>query len=426
MKGIVPIIGWVILGLALLLSFGADLYNTSLGGAIDLRNRITGVRLLAHDIDPYHYKWHEPDPQPYCDPYNNPNLPISKTTATPALLLLHLPVAVLPYRLGQFLWFLVQWSLLLGTGWLWLRRCETSRQRWLVALFLAGFTYTASWRLHAERGQAYVLLLFLFACWLTTTLDPKSGNRFWTGLLAGFLATLRPPFLLLAPFLAFHRRGQLPGVVAGLLLGIALPMFWQPNCWPDYFSAMQENSHIYRADFFQSIFDPHNAQAWPARIEDIPTVDILASYVPIAYADFSVYALLRWLGFHLEQVPVMLVLLAAVVPFGFWLYHSRDEPVEKLLPGLAAWFFLIDLFLPAFRDSYNDVLIINVLALALISSNRFPWAAWPCVAALPLGWAVYAFSPEQAWLINLPALFFTLGSILVVFLFNNRATARKL
>jgi len=419
MKGIAPTIGWVVLGLALLLSFGVDLYNTSLGGAIDLRNRITGARLLAHDIDAWHYKWHEPDPQQYCDPYNNPNLPVSKTTATPALLLLHLPVALLPYRLGQLLWLLVQWALLLGAGWLWLRRCETSRQRWLVALFLAGFTYTASWRLHAERGQAYVLLLFLFACWLAATLSTTWGNRFWIGLLAGFLATLRPPFLLLVPFLAFHRRGQLPGFVAGLLLGIALPMIWQPACWPDYFSAMQTNSFIYRSDF-----TPHNPQAWPDRIEDIPTVDILASYVPIAYADFSVHAFLRWFGF--APFPDLPVLLAAVVPFGVWLCYSRKLPAENLLPGLAAWFFLIDLFLPAFRDSYNDVLIINVVALALISSNRFPWAAWPCVSALPVGWAIYAFSPEQAWLINLPALFFTLGSVLVVFLFNNRATARKL
>jgi hypothetical protein len=419
MKGIAPTIGWVVLGLVLLLSFGVDLYNTSLGGAIDLRNRITGARLLAHDIDAWHYKWHEPDPQQYCDPYNNPNLPVSKTTATPALLLLHLPVALLPYRLGQLLWLLVQWALLLGAGWLWLRRCATPRQRWLVALFLAGFTYTASWRLHAERGQAYVLLLFLFACWLAATLDPKSGNRFWTGLLAGFLTTLRPPFLLLAPFLAFHRRGQLPGFAAGLLLGIALPMLWQPACWPDYFSAMQTNSFIYRSDF-----TPHNPQAWPDRIEDIPTVEILASYVPIAYADFSAHALLRWLGF--APFPDLPVLLVAVIPFGFWLYLSRKESAENLLPGLAAWFFLIDLFLPAFRDSYNDVLIINVVALALITSTRIHWAAWPCLIALPLGWAVYAFSPEQAWIINLPVLFFTLGSILVVFLFNNRAAARKL
>src|SRR5260221_9382292 len=134
MKGIVSIMGKVGLALLVLVSFGIDFANTAQGGAIDLRNRITGVRLLESGIDAYHYKWREPEPAEYCDPYNNPNLPVSKTTATPALLLVHAPLAAPPYRLGQFLWFFLQWVLLLGTGWLWLRRCGASRQRWLVAL----------------------------------------------------------------------------------------------------------------------------------------------------------------------------------------------------------------------------------------------------------------------------------------------------
>ena len=54
---------------------------------------------------------------------------------------------------------------------------------------------------------------------------------------------------------------------------------------------------------------------------------------------------------------------------------------------------------------------------------------WPCAVALPLGWAIYAFAPTQAWVIDLPTLFFTLGAVLAVvgstFLFNNRAGSRK-
>src|SRR6202453_2557682 len=149
MKGMLPMMCCVRPGLALLVSFGVDFANTAQGGASDLRNRITGARLMEHGIDAYHYKWQEGDPEEYCDVYNNPKLPVSKTTATPALLMVNLPLAVLPYRLAQFGWFLVQWLLLLGTGWLWLRACVTSRQRWLVALAVTAFTYTAAWRLHA-------------------------------------------------------------------------------------------------------------------------------------------------------------------------------------------------------------------------------------------------------------------------------------
>ena len=411
--------GWVLIGFALIVSFCIDFANTAQGGAIDLRNRVTGLRLLEHGIDAYRYKWSEGDPAEYGDVYNNPKLPVSKTTATPALLLLHLPLAALPYRLAQFLWFFAQWLLLLGTGWLWLRVCATSSTRWLGALFLVGFTYTAAWRLHAERGQAYVLLAFLFACWLTATLDPKArmrawGNGFVAGCVAGFLVALRPPFVLLLPFLALHRRGQLLGAAAGLVLGFGLPLLINPAGWTDYFSAMQTHSELYRNDI-----DPRpGPQSYPSTIEGIPT-DILGHYVAIPYADFSVFALLRWLGF--APFPALPLLLAVAIPFALWLWFSRGQSAERLLPGLAAWFFLADLFLPAYRDSYNDVLILNVVFAGFVaaqkfSSGKFPWAAWPCALALPLGWAVYAFAPEQAWLINLPTAFFTLGAILFLFL----------
>jgi hypothetical protein len=419
MNRVMSAMGWVAVTVALLVSFGIDFSNTTQNGAIDLRNRITGVRLMENGIDAYRYKWHEPQPAIYCDPYNNPKTPVSKTTGTPALLMLHAPLAALPYRLGQFLWLFAQWLLLLGTGWIWLRACRAPWQRWLVALAITGFTYTAAWRLHAERGQMYVLLLFVFACWLATTLHARHGNGFVAGLISGFLMALRPPFLLLIPFLTLHRRGQLTGAMVGLLLGIALPSLMEPASWPDYFSAMQTQSQLYRTGTDNPRPGP---QSYPPTMEGTSTI-LLTSFAVIPYADFSAHAFLRWLG--LAPFPALPLLLVVVVPYAAWLWLSRTQPMERLLLGLAAWFFLIDLFLPAFRNSYNDVLILNVIALGLILNDKFPMAAWPCVLALPVGWYVYIWAPEQTWLINLPTALFTLGAVLFLFLFNNRAASRK-
>ena len=196
MKGILPTAGWVMVGLALAVSLGLDLANTSQGGAVDLRNRITGVRLLERGIDVYHYKWREGEPPEYIDLRNNPHLPVSKTTVTPALLMLHLPFAALPYRLTQFLWLFGQWLMLLGTGWLWWRACTTPLKGWLVALFVTAFSYTQAWRWEAERGQAYLLLSFLFTCWLTATMGSKRGNGFVAGCVAGFTFQKKPMLLL--------------------------------------------------------------------------------------------------------------------------------------------------------------------------------------------------------------------------------------
>ena len=420
MKGIVPIMGCVMVGLALLVSFRIDLANTAQGGSVDLRNRITGVRLLEHGIDAYHYIWHEGDPPEYCDTRNNPHLTVSKTTVTPALLMLHLPLAELPYRLAQFLWLFAQWFLLLGTAWLWLRVCTTPLMSWLVALFVTAFSYTQAWRWEAERGQSYVLLVFLFACWcrLTTTMDSKRDTGFAAGCIAGFLVALRPPFILLLPFLALHRRGQWIGATAGLLLGFGLPLLINPAGWTDYFSAMQTNSYLYR----HGINPAKGPQNFPPTIEGTPTAT-LAHLMPYRFGDFSAHALLRWLG--LAPFPELPLLLAVGACFVLWLWLSRGQPAERLLPGMAAWFFLADLFLPTTRYGYYDVIILNVVLAGIIAAKKFPWEAWPCALALPLGWAVYALSSVPPLLFYLPPFLFTLGAVLSLFSFTLRTVNER-
>ena len=416
MKGALPLGFWIAVGLALLVSFGIDFANTRAGGAIDLRNRITGVRLLERGIDPYTYKWSYGDPAEFCDVYNNPKLPVSKTTATPALLLLHAPPAALPYRMGEFAWLLAQWLLLLGTGWLWLRACRADEQRMAVALLVTGFTYTAAWRLHAERGQAYVLLALVFAAWLALTLDRAWGRHWGVGLITGLLVALRPPFVLLMPFLALHRRAQLIGAVIGLLVGIGGPMLVHPPCWSEYYSAMQTNSGLYRNNV-----NPRPGELpWPGTLEGMDT-RLMGKCAVIPYADFSAFALLKSLGVEHDWLgdqawPAWPFLLVLMVGFALWQMLTFRRAPESLLAGLAAWIFLADLFLPAYRDSYNDVLILDVVAagIAVAAMGKIPWAVWPCAIALPAGVLNYLIAPEQPVLINFPTALFTISAAMFV------------
>ena len=408
MKGLFPTAALIVVAIALLVSFGIDLNNTAHNGAVDMRNRITGIRLLTHGIDAYHYKWREGDPPQYCDlRNNNPYLPVSKTTVTPTVLMLQLPFAPLPYRLTQFSWLVIQWLLLLGIGWIWLHACPTPLARWLGALFLTGFTYTEAWRWEAERGQAYILFAFLSAYWLAAMLDSTRTCDFRAGCAAGFLIALRPPCILLLPFLALHRRGQLAGAAVGLCLGMGLPLLISPTVWTHYYSAMQTYSYLYR----NNINPPHGPMIYPAMIEGIPT-DLLGHLMWFHSTDFSVHGLLRWLG--LEPFPELPLFLILGVPFAAWLWLSRRLPAERLLAGLAAWFFISDLFLPAIRYGYHDIFALNVVLAGIVLAGKFPWQAWPCVLALPAGWAINASWATTPWVIGLPAFLFTLGAILFV------------
>jgi hypothetical protein len=192
---------------------------------------------------------------------------------------------------------------------------------------------------------------------------------------------------------------------------------------------MQVHSELYR-NGIDPAPGPHR---YPPTIEGIPT-DVVAGYAAIPYADFSVCALLNALGLEQswlgdEAVPAWPALLALALLFALWFWWVREGTAEALLPGFAAWLFLADFFLPAYRDSYNDVLILNVVALGVIGGQEIPWSLWPCALALPAGWAVDVFAPVQAWLIDVPTALFTAGAVLIVarstFLFNNRAGSRK-
>ena len=408
MKNFLPTFSVTALTILLLVSFIIDGMNVQQGGSIDYRNRVTGARLLVVGINPYTYKWVRADDPIYCDVYNNPHQPVSKTTATPALLALAIPLAELPYRLDQYLWFASQWALLLGAAYLWWRRCRDFRQRVLLGVMVTGLTYTAAWRLHVERGQSYVLLLFFFAFWLAGTLNPQTRQRFLTGLAAGFLMTLRPPFVLLFPFLAWKARGQLTGVVTGLLIGLIVPMFFSLHIWPDYFSAMQTQSHLYRFD----INPRPGPQSYPPEIEGMPT-DLLANFVAIPYADFSMHSLLRALG--AEPFSAELVFLGGLTLFAAWFWWARNQNIGRVLLGLAIWMFLLDLFLPAYRNTYNDILVVNIFALRIVTVARLSPALILGLLALACGGVIYVLAPEHDWIINLPSGLLTVSVLLFFF-----------
>ena len=160
-----------------------------------------------------------------------------------------------------------------------------------------------------------------------------------------------------------------------------------------------------------------------ATLMPLPT-DLLANYASIPYADFSVHGALARLGW--EPFPAWPPPALVTIGYLAWLWLSRRGEGRRLLLGVACWLFLADLCLPAYRNIYNDVFILNVAALALIAGGDFvPWGARLCFAALPLGWAMAWFAPRDDLLTDLPSLVFTLGAALLLFWFNFPASPRK-
>lgn len=403
---------WGALALAVLAawSFAADWAMVSKSGSIDYRNRVTGLRLLASGEDPYHYKWTPGKPERFFDPFENPGLPITKTTVTPATLLTGWPMALLPYPVAKFLWFLAQWALLAGLWLLWFRwPGQTDRSRWWWTALVVGFTYTLAWRHHIDRGQAYILWALLLGAWMRMSMVKSPAKRGWLpGLAAGLLVCLRPPLLMvLLPFVVLRRREQWLGAVIGLGLGLAIPFLVKPTVWQDYGRSMETWSKIYRTQT-----EPRpGARPMPPEVEGMPLAKI-ATYKVVQHVDSSLYRLAR--AFHFKSIPAVAMLAALSLLFAAWLWPARRSGDEAFLLGLAAWSFLLDLFLPAFRYPYSDVMILNTFALISVVACGRKAAYGIALMSIALGIWMVSILPPAPWPLYLPAIAMALLAMLML------------
>jgi hypothetical protein len=107
----------------------------------------------------------------------------------------------------------------------------------------------------------------------------------------------------------------------------------------------------------------------------------------------------------------MIVLVAL---FAGWLFAMRGKTIAALLPGIAAWLYLVDFFLPAHRGSYNDVQALGALAPGLLLFAR----RWPALcltgAAMIAGMVNLHHLPRDKWIINLPTLSYVTVVLMVL------------
>lgn len=96
-----------------IVGFLQDLENTATYGGIDLRNRVVGARLIKINHDPYFFKWNENYSELFLDSKDYPNLPVSRVTVPPTILIIHSFISDLPYKIQRYLWTVLQWFLIL-------------------------------------------------------------------------------------------------------------------------------------------------------------------------------------------------------------------------------------------------------------------------------------------------------------------------
>lgn len=393
--------GLLVIVLVALLGGAVDLANTVKFGQIDLRNRVVGARVMQLDQNPYSYLWQPGESDKLLDPYPFSQHRLrSAVTVTPAVLSLQTVFADLPYYQQKFLWLFVQVALLASLIWVAIRRAENPETRAMVLLLGIMFSCSTFWRLHVERGQAYVLFVFL-AVWYIASFDWKSSRRdLWGGFILGILVCLRPQMVFLGwPLLVYRKWNRVLGAVAGIGIGLLIPTLISKTVWPEYVHAMINYIPVVPATKGEV---PGQETVPPPQVE-VPAIvegsTNLTTFAHFGMMDTTVKGAVRYY-FHTTPSSRMLlgILLAGTIAWFLYVFRlmRRGVPIDYCSVMTLGLVLFVETLLPIARAEYSNVTIIAItLLLVAIRSRLATMQTWEWVLLL----AAWIFSaPFPPWM----------------------------
>ncbi|HEX4055450.1 MAG TPA: glycosyltransferase family 87 protein [Tepidisphaeraceae bacterium] len=381
---------WLVLAGISLAAFLGTVNDVMESPGTDLRCRVVGARAMMLGMDPYFMPAKTDQVQTLQDPDRYAAV-CTRCTYAPTLLCLYMPFANLSYQAQRYIWFGIEWCALAGSIVL-LR--ETLRGRLIKNVFTAIATFFFAdgvfWRLHLERGQYYVFIVFLLSltAWFCIGKSgdeetPTARDHWWNGIPLGIAAAMRlTPLAALLPLWVsgFRRTAVGAAVVFGACIAGALAVAG-PGPWESYFRSVSIQSRlVLDSDFFNS--ERAKLPPLPATAEGMTFKQRIA--MPCANVTFAMDILqpmsdrFHWMPGR-DQWQLISRGGAAVVCLLFPLALRRRTlgPAEKL----AAVFLCVlsvDFFLPA-RISYADILFLAPIALLMPSMLRdrkgFIWLA---------------------------------------------------
>jgi hypothetical protein len=263
----------------------------------------------------------------------------------------------------------VQWGLFLGAIAIFYRIASVNVQKKLLLiislLFFAGSYF---WRFHIERGQIYVLYLFLLACayGLAKSSSKFKYNQVFSGFLVGLTASLRPTVVLMfIPSFIYKQWKLLIGNIIGLFSGIFISfVFAGASLWNSYFTAVKgyaDGNTILNEDKSEIIY--------PEQIEGMTNV---SSYIDFPSRDTSFINFFQIkLGLNVDPNIFLFLLGIALLFVAFFLYQnrSRKNTINVVFLSGILIYLISEYFIPTPRSTYNNIQWIMPVAILIMSYN---------------------------------------------------------
>ncbi|HSZ26494.1 MAG TPA: hypothetical protein VK766_12270 [Cytophagaceae bacterium] len=333
--------------------------------AVDLGFRITGSRLWLAGKSPYRYVWKTGEDSAFYNQYEILKSNVTGVTVSPPVLLLTGPLASFSIEKAKWIWTGISYGLFVLSIFLFYKIAEVPTKMIVVGVSAFFFLSSTSWLLHIERGQCYIVYLFM----LSAMYYSFKMNKIIIALcILCVLVWLRFPFaIFFLPFIPYLWDKKNIFFVS---LCIAVLVFISYLCfdfqvWKDYFYAVNEwsNVQVLQADLFSD------------RLSDASraiTVGSLKEEREYLISNSSIQYLFQYhLKVGLFKIQLLSLFVVSASVFLFSVRKRLKENNREIVLIIAFMvYILFELFIPAPRYNYNFIQWMFPISLLIVSHKE--------------------------------------------------------
>jgi len=327
---------------------------------VDLRPKITGARGIVQGLDPYNINWNSSMSEKILDPKEGHPPGPSRSTYSPSLLTFFIPFSFLPYKIIRIIWWMIEWSLMFFSIGILNSKIKLKKNRfYFLSISLFFFCSSYMWRLHLERGQYYILLVFLISI-IIYYLDDWKKYSLRIGLLIGLLISFRITYIPIILFLLIYKKVKI-GLISGITLIFIIfftSIIGNNNIWKSYFNNINEWEEI--------IVDPANRinhewkKEYPTHAENLNLRKFLARK---SFNEVIWFRLKNDFGIDYDYYINKVIILILIFTSSVFIYFTSDK--SDIYLKFFIMFSVVSLF--AFfgpqRHLYTNVIFLPLIAL---------------------------------------------------------------
>lgn len=266
---------------------------------------------------------------------------------SPSILALHAPLALLPLRVSEVVYFIVSVGTMIGIAFLLVSADGTSKRIDVALLIAAGLIFSRAGHITLFDGY------FTFELVLATFLAIHWGDRKpWLAALALVVVCSKPTYILPLGFLMLA-RGNVKAIVIGAVFSIiaaGVPVLWL--AWNEADGDVGRGITVLIEQISETQ-EIHRSEQGELPVNTWTRIDLLA-------------VIAKWTGANPAESMHLVVMALVLVPAMWVLHRRRERAMDDGLTGLTGAIILTAVLVSLYRQSYDALLIAAPLAGLMI------------------------------------------------------------